>query len=139
MSEWIEWNGGKMPVDGNAIVDIRSHLCESLSRTANFLEWRSTGHVTDILCYRLSAPAIKQSTEQKKHSHYYKDVRHLDTIDMYRVLQLFGVTDPCLQHAAKKVMFAGTRGAKDMNKDVQEAIDSLTRWIDMRAEEARAK
>ena len=46
-----------------------------------------------------------------KHSHYRRDVRHLDTIDIYRVLQLFGVTDPCLQHAAKKLLCAGQRGA----------------------------
>ena len=46
------------------------------------------------------------STETQKHSHYFKDVRHLQTVDVYRVLALFGVTDPCLQHAAKKILVA---------------------------------
>lgn len=32
------------------------------------------------------------------------------TIDIYRVLVMFGVTDPCLQHAAKKILCAGQRG-----------------------------
>lgn len=66
-----------------------------------------------------------------KHSHYFKNVRHLDGIDVYRVLDLFVVTDPCLQHAIKKLLCAGGRGAKDMEQDVQEAMDTLERWQDM--------
>ena len=65
-----------------------------------------------------------------KHSHYFKNVRHLDGIDVYRVLELFNVTDPCLQHAIKKLLCAGGRGAKDIEQDVQEAIDTLTNYID---------
>jgi hypothetical protein len=79
------------------------------------------------------------STEAHKHSHYFKDVRHLQTVDVYRVLALFGVTDPCLQHAAKKILVAGGRGAgKDAERDVNEAIDSLQRFKDMRKEDAHA-
>lgn len=71
-----------------------------------------------------------------KHPHYHKDVRHLETIDVYRVLALFNVTDPCIQHAVKKLLVAGGRGAgKDLGKDVQEAIDSLERFKEMRAED----
>lgn len=71
-----------------------------------------------------------------KHPHYHKDVRHLETIDVYRVLTLFNVTDPCIQHAVKKLLVAGGRGAgKDIAKDVQEAIDSLQRFQEMRAED----
>lgn len=72
-----------------------------------------------------------------KHPHYHKDVRHLETIDVYRVLHLFNVTDPCIQHAVKKLLVAGGRGAgKDIAKDVQEACDSLNRFQEMRAEDA---
>lgn len=71
-----------------------------------------------------------------KHPHYHKDVRGLDTIDVYRVLLMFSVTDPCIQHAVKKLLVAGGRGAgKDVSKDIQEAIDSLKRWQEMRAED----
>ena len=73
-----------------------------------------------------------------KHSHYKKQVAGLEFIDVYRVLVLFGVTDPCLQHAVKKLLVAGGRGAKDIGQDVQEAIDTLQRWQDMRAEDERA-
>lgn len=70
-----------------------------------------------------------------KHNHYYKGVEHLTQIDVYRVLTLFNVTCPCLQHAIKKLLVAGGRGAgKDTGKDVQEAIDTLVRRQEMDAE-----
>lgn len=71
-----------------------------------------------------------------KHPHYHKDVSNLKTVDVYRVLALFNVTDPCIQHAVKKLLVAGGRGAgKDLGKDVQEAIDSLERFKEMRVED----
>ena len=73
-----------------------------------------------------------------KHNHYHKDVSHLQTIDIYRVLQLFDVTDPCLQHAAKKILCAGQRGAKSQGQDIQEAIDTLHRYQEMQKEDADA-
>ena len=69
-----------------------------------------------------------------KHSHYFKHVAHLKTLDVYRVLDLFEVTDPCIQHAVKKLLVAGGRGLKNLDKDVQEAIDSLQRWQVMQEE-----
>lgn len=71
------------------------------------------------------------------HDHYFKNVSHLQTVDVYRVLSLFNVTDPCLQHAIKKLLCAGGRGAKDDAKDVAEAIDSLNRWQAMQFEDVR--
>ena len=71
-----------------------------------------------------------------KHSHYYKDVSKLETVDVYRVLKMFEVADPCIQHAVKKLLVAGGRGAgKNIQRDIREAIDSLERWWDMRKEE----
>lgn len=71
-----------------------------------------------------------------KHSHYFHDVAHLQSVDIYRMLRLLGIADPALQHAFKKVAAAGKRGAKSAAQDVQEAIDSLTRWQEMAAEDA---
>jgi hypothetical protein len=52
-------------------------------------------------------------------------------------LSLYGVTDPCIQHAIKKLLVAGDRGHKDIEHDVQDAIDTLTRWQEMRGEDDR--
>jgi hypothetical protein len=70
-----------------------------------------------------------------EYGHYFRLVP-FQLIDVYRVLLVFGVTDPCLQHAIKKLLVAGGRGHKDSQKDIQEAIDSLKRWQQMRKEEA---
>lgn len=69
---------------------------------------------------------------------YERDVSGLQKVDIYRILSLYAVSDPCLQHAAKKVLCAGQRGAKDQLQDVHEAIASLERFVDMRVEELGA-
>jgi hypothetical protein len=71
------------------------------------------------------------------HEHYFKDVTHLKTIDVYRVLDLFGVSNPCVQHAVKKLLCSGQRGVKDTRQDVQEAITSLVRCLEMQIEDAK--
>lgn len=71
----------------------------------------------------------------EKFSHYVKDVSCLKKIDVYRVLELFEVTSPAIQHAVKKLLAAGKRGTKDADRDVQEAIQSLQRWQEMREED----
>ena len=73
---------------------------------------------------------------ERKHSHYFKDVTHLKDVDVYRVLELYEVTNPNLQHAIKKLLVAGGRGAgKNIEQDVNEAIDTLSRYLQMRAED----
>lgn len=84
----------------------------------------------------MSHPSVAQ--QQRKHSHYFKNVSGLSTVDVYRVLELFGVTDQALGHAIKKLLVAGGRGHKGIDKDIQEAIDTLHRWQEMRAEDAAA-
>ncbi len=69
--------------------------------------------------------------------HYFKKCP-FDVVDVYRVLDLFNVWHPCLQHAVKKLLCAGRRGSKDLRKDVQEAIATLTRMLDMLDEEEQA-
>ena len=72
---------------------------------------------------------------EQNHDHYFKDVTHLKTIDVYRVLDLFGVSNPCIQHAVKKLLCSGQRGVKDTRQDVQEAITSLVRYLEMQTED----
>ncbi len=76
-------------------------------------------------------PPILGNQSGRKHSHYFKDVSGIDQIDVYAVLRLFEVTDPCLQHIVKKALCAGKRGAKDWAKDVQEIADTAQRLIEL--------
>jgi len=73
---------------------------------------------------------------RKQYSHYHKRVpTGVTHIDVYRVLQMWDVRDPCLQHALKKLLVAGGRGSKGVEKDVAEAIASLQRWQEMHEED----
>lgn len=76
--------------------------------------------------------------DKRKHSHYFQDISHLDDLDIYRVCDLFIKNDPsgALAHAVKKILVAGGRGAKDIRKDLQEAIDTLQRKLQMLDEDA---
>ena len=70
----------------------------------------------------------------EKHSHYKKDVRHLDYIDVYRIIDLYELHDPCFQHALKKILVPGARGHKDLTKDINDIIDTMQRKLEMIAE-----
>jgi len=51
--------------------------------------------------------------------------------DVYRVLRAFGVTCPAVQHAVKKLLMPGQRGAKDKLQDLEEALLSVSEAIAM--------
>lgn len=85
-------------------------------------------------------PESSSQVNERTYVHYFKDVRNLQEIDVYRVITLFNVTNPCLAHAIKKLLVAGGRGGgKDIQKDVKEAMDSLARFIEMQQEDGRLK
>ena len=77
---------------------------------------------------------MDKEDKQKKHQHYKKDVRHLDYIDVYRIIDLYELHDPCFQHALKKILVPGARGHKDLTKDINDIIDTMQRKLEMIAE-----
>lgn len=62
-------------------------------------------------------------------SKYDREIIGIDgtvtTVDVYRVLDAFGVSDPATQHAVKKMLCMGLRGHKDYITDLNDSIDSL--------------
>lgn len=78
---------------------------------------------------------VKVTIDELKHRVYKKDVSHLDSIDVYRVLELFNVQSHAVGHAIKKLLCSGDRGTKDEAQDIQEAIDSLVRYQEMKNED----
>ena len=52
-------------------------------------------------------------------------------VDVYDVLQAFDVRCPAVQHAVKKLLCPGQRGAKDFVQDLTEARDSISRAIQL--------
>lgn len=65
--------------------------------------------------------------------HYFKATEHLDEVDVYQVLKLFDPQDPstALGHAVKKILLPGSRGSKGRKQDIEEAIASLQRYLDI--------
>jgi len=53
------------------------------------------------------------------------------TVDVYDVLKAFEVTCPATQHALKKLLCSGLRGHKDLQTDLLEAKESITRAIEL--------
>ncbi len=71
---------------------------------------------------------------------YFKDVSDLTEADVYRICDLFevGKRDPsgATHHAIKKLLLPGVRtGGKSVEDDVKEARNTLTRRLDMWAED----
>lgn len=74
------------------------------------------------------------STMAQKYPKYYKPVGNLTEVDVYAVHKLFDIQDPsgAIQHASKKLLLSGVRtGGKSPFKDIQEARDTLTRWLQL--------
>lgn len=59
-------------------------------------------------------------------SKYTKTIRGV-SVDVYDVLQAWGVSNPALQHLIKKALQCGQRGHKDNAQDLQDIIDSAIR------------
>lgn len=72
-----------------------------------------------------------EDAEAAKHatitpSKYTKTI-HGVSVDVYDVLQAWGVSNPALQHLIKKALQCGQRGHKDNAQDLQDIIDSAIR------------
>lgn len=66
---------------------------------------------------------------------YIVDISKYNKLDIYRILKLYEVSDPCLQHAIKNLLCAGKRGVKNQIQDINEAILSLKRFVEMQGED----
>jgi len=82
-----------------------------------------------LLLYSEGEFAKRAATKQQI-SKYHVDCKGVN-IDVYDVLKAFDVVNPATQHAIKKLLKGGERGFKDVNKDYQEAIDSILRAIEL--------
>ena len=102
-------------------VDVKSDTSGSLFRVA-FKELRYANE---------EDYSVEESTNNYKHYQYsYKGIK----LDPYRILSIYGVTCPAMQHAIKKLLRAGN-SVKDLEQDIQEVIDTLKRKLEMLKED----
>lgn len=80
----------------------------------------------------MSTHTTPDSPTPSRYRWSYKGV----TFDFYRLCEILGITSHAQAHALKKVIRAG-RGGEPIGQDIDEAIDSLRRWKEMRQEDAK--
>lgn len=69
-----------------------------------------------------------------KRNKYMREIKPSVWVDVYDVLRAFEVTDPCLQHACKKMLACGVRGHKNATEDYQDILASSQRALEMHNE-----
>ncbi len=62
---------------------------------------------------------------------YNREIKPNVYVDVYDVLVAFEVTNPAIQHAIKKLLAPGKRGHKSKAKDLDEAVISVNRAIEL--------
>lgn len=78
----------------------------------------------------ITAIGLTEDPEPKR-GKYDREIRTGVFVDVYDVLSAWEVTDPAIQHAIKKCLQPGARGVKSCRQDVEEAIASLKRSLDL--------
>lgn len=124
-------NGG----DGVLVFDVGRDLVWDTTKWDSWAEFIDYGF--NVVWQRdqdepfLTPETTLNDQEVRQHKHYFKDVSDLNEIDVYMVLKLFNVTDPCLQHIVKKALCAGQRGHKDLERDLKDILDTAKRAVDI--------
>lgn len=141
---WIEWKGGECPVPAGTLVDVW-YRCGEVKEALPALEidggdddasspyWRHDGYRNDITAYRLHQPECTEKheeIEQVQPNKYQRTIKGV-TVDVYDVLDAFGVTCQARGHAIKKLLMAGQRGHKDEAQDLREAVQAIERSIEL--------
>lgn len=54
MSDWIEWYGGKCPVQARALVEVRYRDGDKETRQSGETRWSHLGYPGDVVAYRLA-------------------------------------------------------------------------------------
>lgn len=78
--------------------------------------------------------SLEQDRPQRPFSRYFRPCPYGE-IDLYRVFLIFGIDNPAVQHAIKKLAFAGQRGGKGYEQDIREAIVSAERALELHRED----
>ena len=77
-----------------------------------------------------TSDGISGAEIKPKPNKYQRKIKGV-VIDVYDVLVAFGVKNPAIAHAVKKMLMPGQCGHKDKATDIEEAIASLHRALEL--------
>ena len=75
-------------------------------------------------------------TNQTADAHYQYSYNGFK-LDPYRIIDVYGITNPAQQHAIKKLLRAGTKPGHSVEREINEVILCLTRWLEMIQEDEK--
>lgn len=81
-------------------------------------------HISELEMLAKVSHLISDKRHRITSSKYTKTI-HGVSVDVYDVLQAWGVSNPALQHLIKKALQCGQRGHKDNAQDLQDIIDII--------------
>ena len=74
---------------------------------------------------------IKRTVPHDEANKYLREIKPGVFVDIYDTLEAFNVKSHALAHAAKKILNPGIRGSKGYEQDLNEAIDSIKRELEI--------
>jgi len=96
-------------------------------------EWKKGAKRMEQIAQNGNGGEVYDELENNK-SKYHREIKKGVFVDVYDVLSAFEVVNPAMQHALKKMLAPGKRGAKDTIQDMKEAIQSIERAIELEKE-----
>lgn len=112
--------------------------CEEAKRKITFTQLMAIGELNRLEIEKSApkiAPDLTPGLGIASSNKYERDITDRQgnsaTVDVYDVLKAFEVTCPATQHALKKLLCSGLRGHKDLQTDLLEAKESITRAIEL--------
>jgi hypothetical protein len=104
---------------------------EELAAIRQELTAENEDMIAELESLKSAAGQRTTPANQPLYPHYFREVTNVTHVDVYWLLRAWDVSDPCVQHAVKKLIAAGRRGAKDKVKDLKEAKDSIVRALEL--------
>ena len=81
--------------------------------------------------YKDIAREVEAEERMNKQGNKYQRECKGVMIDIYDVLKSFNVTNQATGHAIKKLLASGQRGYKDTIQDLEEAMQSIARAVEL--------
>jgi len=141
-AQWIKHNLALRPVVWLSANEPIIGMSDWLERSARPEIAQEREHAQPRATFEISTPEYDEEFDRKlaaqnlrdaqlrddvQVSKYHREIVSGVYVDVYDVLQAFGVTNPALQHLIKKALAPGKRGHKDLETDMNDIIDSAHR------------
>lgn len=121
------------------ITDERYKPADTSYLDAKTLNELFTAESSDIPRFNYQSTQFKLVDDSKPQNKYDREIigkygTGKCTVDVYRVLDAFKTDSAAIDHAVKKLLCAGSRGAKDRLQDLREALLSIEAEIDLQSD-----